>query len=37
VVGCDLDAQAGEAVAQKIRAAGGRIDFSAADVSTRKR
>jgi NAD(P)-dependent dehydrogenase (short-subunit alcohol dehydrogenase family) len=33
VVGCDVDAQAGEAVADKIRAAGGRIDFSAVDVS----
>ena len=33
VVGCDRDADAGEATAEKIRAAGGRIDFSAADVS----
>jgi NAD(P)-dependent dehydrogenase (short-subunit alcohol dehydrogenase family) len=33
VVGCDRDADAGEAAAEKIRAAGGRIDFSPADVS----
>ena len=33
VVGCDVDAQAGEAAADKIRAGGGRIDFSAVDVS----
>jgi NAD(P)-dependent dehydrogenase (short-subunit alcohol dehydrogenase family) len=33
VVGCDVDADAGEAVADKIRASGGRMEFSAADVS----
>ena len=33
VVGCDVDAEAGQAVAQKIRKAGGRIEFSTADVS----
>ena len=33
VVGCDVDAEAGEAAADKIRAAGGRMDFSRADVS----
>ena len=33
VVGCDVDAEAGEAAAAKIRAAGGRIDFSSVDVS----
>jgi NAD(P)-dependent dehydrogenase (short-subunit alcohol dehydrogenase family) len=33
VVGCDRDADAGQAAAEKIRAAGGRIDFSQADVS----
>jgi NAD(P)-dependent dehydrogenase (short-subunit alcohol dehydrogenase family) len=33
VVGCDRDADAGEAAAERIRAAGGRIDFSPADVS----
>jgi NAD(P)-dependent dehydrogenase (short-subunit alcohol dehydrogenase family) len=32
-VGCDRDADAGEAAAEKIRAAGGRIDFSPVDVS----
>ena len=33
VVGCDVDAQTGEATAQKIRDAGGRIDFRQTDVS----
>jgi NAD(P)-dependent dehydrogenase (short-subunit alcohol dehydrogenase family) len=33
VVGCDVDADAGEAAAEKIRASGGRIDFSSVDVS----
>jgi NAD(P)-dependent dehydrogenase (short-subunit alcohol dehydrogenase family) len=33
VVGCDVDTEAGEAVADKIRASGGRIDFSSVDVS----
>ncbi len=33
VVGCDVDAEAGEATAEKIRKAGGRIDFSPTDVS----
>ncbi len=33
VVGCDVDAQGGEAAADRISAAGGRIDFSAVDVS----
>ena len=33
VVGCDVDAEAGEAAADKTRGAGGRIDFIAADVS----
>jgi NAD(P)-dependent dehydrogenase (short-subunit alcohol dehydrogenase family) len=33
VVGCDVDAEAGEAAAERIRAAGGRIDFRPADVS----
>jgi NAD(P)-dependent dehydrogenase (short-subunit alcohol dehydrogenase family) len=33
VVGCDIDADAGEAVAENIRASGGRIDFSRVDVS----
>jgi NAD(P)-dependent dehydrogenase (short-subunit alcohol dehydrogenase family) len=33
VVGCDVDAKGGEATAEKIRAAGGRIGFSAVDVS----
>lgn len=33
VVGCDVDAEAGKSAADKIRAAGGRIDFSPADVS----
>ena len=33
VVGCDVDAQAGEAAVDKVRAAGGRMDFSAVDVS----
>jgi NAD(P)-dependent dehydrogenase (short-subunit alcohol dehydrogenase family) len=32
-VGCDVDAEAGEAAAERIRAAGGRIDFRPADVS----
>jgi NAD(P)-dependent dehydrogenase (short-subunit alcohol dehydrogenase family) len=34
VVGCDVDAEAGEAAAQKIRASGGRMDFSHVDVSS---
>jgi NAD(P)-dependent dehydrogenase (short-subunit alcohol dehydrogenase family) len=33
VVGCDVDADAGEAAANKIRTAGGRMEFSRADVS----
>jgi NAD(P)-dependent dehydrogenase (short-subunit alcohol dehydrogenase family) len=33
VVGCDVDAEGGEAAAARIRAAGGRIDFRPADVS----
>jgi NAD(P)-dependent dehydrogenase (short-subunit alcohol dehydrogenase family) len=33
VVGCDVDAETGSAVAEKIRSAGRRIDFSRADVS----
>ena len=33
VVGCDVDAELGDAAAERIRAAGGRIDFSPADVS----
>ena len=33
VVGCDVDAEAGTAAAERIRRAGGRIDFSPADVS----
>lgn len=33
VVGCDVDAEAGEAGAGKIRAAGDRMDFSQVDVS----
>jgi NAD(P)-dependent dehydrogenase (short-subunit alcohol dehydrogenase family) len=33
VVGCDVDVEAGQAVAGKIGKAGGRIDFSAVDVS----
>jgi NAD(P)-dependent dehydrogenase (short-subunit alcohol dehydrogenase family) len=33
VVGCDVDGKAGEAAADKIRASGGRIDFSTVDVS----
>jgi NAD(P)-dependent dehydrogenase (short-subunit alcohol dehydrogenase family) len=33
VVGCDVDVEAGEATADRIRAAGGRIDFRPADVS----
>ncbi len=33
VVGCDVDAEAGEAAAAKIRASGGRFDFSTVDVS----
>lgn len=34
VVGCDVNAEAGEAAAERIRAAGGRIDFRPADVSS---
>ena len=34
VVGCDVDAETGEATAGKIQTAGGRIDFSAVDVSS---
>jgi NAD(P)-dependent dehydrogenase (short-subunit alcohol dehydrogenase family) len=33
VVGCDLDAEAGQAAAEEIRAAGGRVEFSRVDVS----
>jgi NAD(P)-dependent dehydrogenase (short-subunit alcohol dehydrogenase family) len=33
VVGCDVDGEAGEATADKIRASGGQIDFSTVDVS----
>ena len=33
VVACDRDAEAGERVAERIRAASGEIDFSHADVS----
>ena len=33
VVACDVDGGAGEAAAEKIRASGGRIDFSSVDVS----
>jgi NAD(P)-dependent dehydrogenase (short-subunit alcohol dehydrogenase family) len=33
VVGCDVDADAGSKTAEKIRKAGGKIDFSPADVS----
>jgi NAD(P)-dependent dehydrogenase (short-subunit alcohol dehydrogenase family) len=33
VVGCDVDAEAGAAVTEKIRASGGRMDFSSTDVS----
>jgi NAD(P)-dependent dehydrogenase (short-subunit alcohol dehydrogenase family) len=33
VVGSDVDADAGEAVAEGIRASGGRMDFSSVDVS----
>jgi NAD(P)-dependent dehydrogenase (short-subunit alcohol dehydrogenase family) len=33
VVGCDVDGEAGEAAADKIRAAGGQIDFATLDVS----
>ena len=33
VVGCDVDAEAGEAAAEKIRKTGGQIDFSPSDVS----
>jgi NAD(P)-dependent dehydrogenase (short-subunit alcohol dehydrogenase family) len=36
VVGCDVDAEAGAATAEKIRSAGGRIDFSPVDVSREK-
>jgi NAD(P)-dependent dehydrogenase (short-subunit alcohol dehydrogenase family) len=33
VVGCDVDAEAGEATADRIRGAGGRMEFSPADAS----
>ena len=33
VVGCDVDPEPGQAVAERIRAAGGRMDFRPADVS----
>jgi NAD(P)-dependent dehydrogenase (short-subunit alcohol dehydrogenase family) len=33
MVGCDVDGEAGEATADKIRAAGGQINFSTVDVS----
>ncbi len=33
VVGCDLDAEAGGAAAEEIRASGGRMEFSSVDVS----
>jgi NAD(P)-dependent dehydrogenase (short-subunit alcohol dehydrogenase family) len=33
VVACDVDAEAGSATAGKIREAGGRIEFSTADVA----
>jgi NAD(P)-dependent dehydrogenase (short-subunit alcohol dehydrogenase family) len=33
VVGCDVDVEVGEATADRIRAAGGQIDFRPADVS----
>jgi NAD(P)-dependent dehydrogenase (short-subunit alcohol dehydrogenase family) len=33
VVGCDVDAEAGSAAADKVRKAGGQIDFSPTDVS----
>jgi NAD(P)-dependent dehydrogenase (short-subunit alcohol dehydrogenase family) len=33
VVGCDVDAELGGSAAERIRAAGGRIDFRPADVS----
>jgi NAD(P)-dependent dehydrogenase (short-subunit alcohol dehydrogenase family) len=34
VVGCDVDAEQGAAVAERIREAGGRIEFSTTDVSS---
>jgi NAD(P)-dependent dehydrogenase (short-subunit alcohol dehydrogenase family) len=36
VVGCDRDAEAGQAVAEGIREAGGEIDFSHTDVSVER-
>jgi NAD(P)-dependent dehydrogenase (short-subunit alcohol dehydrogenase family) len=33
VVGCDVDAEAGDAATEKVRSSGGRIEFSSVDVS----
>jgi NAD(P)-dependent dehydrogenase (short-subunit alcohol dehydrogenase family) len=33
VVGCDVDAEMGEAAAEEVRASGGRMEFSSVDVS----